>query len=172
MNGTAPGAQSPALPAREALLWLGLVSALSPILMDWVRHLIAEPRSAYAAVFLPLLLHLVWCDSRRAAPRPLALWPLVSALVFALVMVGGGVARYGRLALPVSVIGMGAWLGRPRPAVALLSLWIVPAPGFLMDALVRRLPESVPASLVEVGFPALALISGCAYYAAVLRRIR
>ena len=43
-----------------SLLWLVLAAALSPTLLDWARHVIAEPSVRYAALFVPLLLHLAW----------------------------------------------------------------------------------------------------------------
>ena len=40
---------------RSALLWLGLVGAFSPVVVDLLRHCVAEPWSRYALVFVPML---------------------------------------------------------------------------------------------------------------------
>ncbi len=159
--------------AVACLLWLVLAAALSPTLLDWGRHLVAEPEARYAALFVPLLLHLAWLRPSSEPRRALALWVVILAVLFAFLAVGGGVTRLGRLAVPFAVLGMAAWLGRPGPAVAVLAFFAIPVPHALVDR-VGKLLEFLPqTSLVlepaDAGLGLVALLAGFGYHAAVAR---
>ena len=159
--------------ALQTTLWLGLLAALSPVLLDWARHLAAEPEVRYAAVFIPLGLHLARIQPVPTARRSWGLWLLVAALCFCVLAVGGGVSRFARLGMPFAVLGMAVWLGRPSPAIAALALWTIPVPSFLMQ-MGGRLLEALPALPIalepfDLGLPLAALLSGLAYHAALAR---
>ena len=165
--------QGPVSPARETLLWIALLAALSPVVLDWARHLVAEPAVRYAAVFVPLVLHLARQCPERAPRRPLALWLVVAALALSVLAVGGALSRFGRLAVPLAVCALAAWLGRPKLSVAALALWAIPVPGFLLKTggmLLEKLPSGpLPLTGGDCGLPLAALLSGLAYHAALVR---
>ena len=157
----------------EPLLWLLLMTGLSPVWLDWARHLLAEPAARYAAVFLPISVLLFWRDDERGQRRAWGLWVVACALLVCMLSVGGGVTRVGRLCLPVAVMGMAAWRGRPRVGLALGSLWWVPVPSALVKAsgkLLAVLPTgALELESMDAGLPLAALLSGLAFHAALWR---
>jgi tRNA A-37 threonylcarbamoyl transferase component Bud32 len=154
------------------LLWLVLAVALSPTLLDWFEHLVAEPRARYAALFVPLLLHLAWVRPSSEPRRALALLVVIAAVSFAFLAVGGGVTRMGRLALPFAVLGMAAWLGRPGPAVVGLAFFAIPVPHGVVNK-VGKLLEVLPQTTLvlepaDMGLGLAALLAGFGYHSAVV----
>jgi hypothetical protein len=154
------------------LLWLVLAVALSPTLLDWFQHLVAEPSARYAALFVPLLLHLAWVRPSSEPRRALALFVVVAAVSVAFLAVGGGVTRVGRVAVPFAVLGMAAWLGRPGPAVVGLAFFAIPVPhavvgrfGRLLEALPQTALALEPA---DMGLGLAALLAGFGYHSAVV----
>jgi len=158
-------------PIMEGLLWLLLMGALAPVWLDWGQHLVSLPGARYAALFLPLTALLAWRDRRVGSRNAAALWWVAAALVLSVLAVGSGLTRFARLCLPLAILGMARWRGWPRAEVALMSLWWVPIPSFLMKAsgkLLAALPlESLPLEPMDAGLPLVALLSGLAYWAAI-----
>lgn len=113
-----------------AVLAGALSIGLSPVLYEWGAHLRAEPATRYALIFPLLLLAAV-----RRAPRERPWlrrglpWLAAAAIVEVLAFMGG-VPRYGRLALPLGVIGWLRASGLAPLPVALLAVWLVPVPRF------------------------------------------
>jgi hypothetical protein len=186
---------------RESVLWVALAIALSPVLTDLCKHLVASPWARYALAFplLTLRAFLRGPGRERASADGFVL--LLLALGFELLAVGGGIPREGRLALPLAALGLARARGIPAFAVAALFTWWVPVP----HALVTLGSPYLEASLVNasVGFwqklglvlhvegvravgphgalaldaadggvPLLGLLSGIGWYAATLRGSR
>lgn len=160
-----------AAPAMEGLLWLLLLAALAPVWLDWGQHLISEPGARYAALFLPLTALLAWRERTVRSRNAAALWWVAAALALSVLAVGSGLTRFARLCLPLAILGMARWRGWPRAEVALMTLWWVPIPSFLMKAsgkVLAALPlGSLPLEPMDAGLPLVALLSGLAYWAAL-----
>lgn len=160
MTSESAGGRAPPLdpsrPGRAVLLFAALGFALSPVLLDLGRHVLAEPWARYAAVF-PLLL--AWAALREPGLRRATRWgwALVAAsLALELVAVGGGVARFARPAVPLAVVGLCRALGLASWRGSLLALWIVPIPHFFLLRAGLPLAEAWGA-ICEAGFGALAV---------------
>jgi hypothetical protein len=126
--------EGPARPAPpEALSWLLLVAAFSPVLIDLAEHLRDRPWAAYCLVFVPLF----FAELRRAPRgrrRPHLGWLcLAIALAGELLLVAGGFTRAARPLLPLAALGLGGLVGRPGPRAAALLLAFVPAPHLLVS---------------------------------------
>ena len=132
-RGAAVAASSPGA-LRDLLLWSTLALAFSPLLVDLSAHLRARPWANYGLLFVVLLVVLARRESSRAAPQRDGYLLLAAALVLQAVAVGGGFVRWGRLAIPLGVMGLGRLLGRPSPRVAALAFWAIPLPNFIVDA--------------------------------------
>jgi hypothetical protein len=116
---------------RSALMWLALAVAFSPVLIDLARNFEADA-SAHPTVLTPLLL--AWCGWRGLGVRGRAgrdglLW-IALGTGLEVVGIAGGAWTLARLGLPIAVLGLARWLGRPSLALAALCFWIVPVPHF------------------------------------------
>jgi len=142
------GSVHPVSRPETLLPWLALGVALSPALMELGRHLGAHPWSRY--VLVPLLM-LAWSASRAEPPAPapspassarrlsLGAALLLCALVLEFWGLFAGPPQVARLSLPVGFLGMACWVGRPPLGSALLSIWLVPVPYFLVRSLAPAL---------------------------------
>ncbi|HTF33060.1 MAG TPA: hypothetical protein VK714_05080 [Myxococcota bacterium] len=117
---------------REILLWGALALALSPVLRDIGKHVIAHPWAGYSAVFAALLVLAARHQPQCHRPKVDGYLLLAVGLLVELVGIGGGIDRLARPALPLGVIGLARLLGRPPLAVALLALGMVPVPAFVL----------------------------------------
>jgi hypothetical protein len=136
------------------MLWLALLAAFSPVLVDLVRHLASEPWTRYALVFAPLLAVCVATSGDRSKPSADGyLWLAVGvgAELFALV---GNMARFGRPAFSLGVIGLCRASGVASTRVAALALWLTPVPYLIV---LRFSPELETALLHVVGSAARVL---------------
>lgn len=125
--------------ASPTLLWLGLLFAFSPIVIDLLQHAVAQPWARAALVF-PLLFFL----AARASTAPVGAsrWGLLAmgvGIVIGLLAIGGDVLRIGRVGLAVAAIGLVRARGMGSGPVAMLLLWSIP----------------VPYQVAELGSPAL-----------------
>ncbi len=116
-------------------LWIGLGIALSPSLAELGSHWLAEPSARYSALFVPLWILAAWTDPGPARPRRLGFVFVALGVAISVVAVGGGVARFGRLGIVLSVVGLAVALGAPALPRALLALFIVPVPNAVLSAL-------------------------------------
>lgn len=178
---------------REALFWTGLAIALSPVLNDWLAHA-AREWWARGSVLLALLALLCMAEQREAAaPRRDGYLLLALGLAVALVSVGGGMPRLGRPGAPIAILGMARVLGRPSPLRAASSLFMLPPPKLLMQALpglhgifaalavhlhgdLARVGDDLrfgalllPLEPADGGLPLCALLAGLGWIAAVRR---
>jgi hypothetical protein len=116
------------------VLGLALAAGLSPALLEWARHVAAEPATAYVLTFPLLLL----AASRSTEPTPpdrrLGLLLFALAMAVQVVAFGGGVERVGRLAIPLAIIGFLRFTGAASLAPAALAAFIVPVPHALASA--------------------------------------
>lgn len=163
MASAAPESEAVAPPfersrLREGALWVLLLGATSPVLVDLVRHLTAEPWALYSLVFWVLF-------ARELARRPEERRPQRSgyallALAFALelAMLRAGWPRMARPAVALAAIGLARALGHPRPALALTALWAVPIPNAIVEFgspdLERAIFAGVSATLRRAGVEA------------------
>lgn len=121
--------------ARAALPWLALAAALSGVLLDLASHAIAQPWAA--PVFASLALSCaLWVRSPAVRPIAPALGWVLAALagVAGALLAAADAARFGRLALPLAVVGLALRTGKPSLGLALGSVWLVPLPHALLRA--------------------------------------
>lgn len=126
--------------------WLALLAAFSPVLADLIRHLASEPWARYAFVFAPLLAVCVVTSRdrcRRSADGYLWLAVGVGIEFFALV---GNMARFGRPAFALGVIGLCRAFGLASTRVAALALWLTPVPRFILT----RFSPEVETALLDL----------------------
>lgn len=119
----------------HTVLWVALAAALSASLIDLAIHVGATSWARGTLIF-PLLF--AYCAARDTSPqRPSrdGLLPLVLGVALSLVAVGGGMARVGRPGIALAVIGLARLTGRPSLGVALLSIWWIPLPTQIIEAL-------------------------------------
>ena len=176
--------------------WLGLAAlfALSPILVDWGFHLVETPSSRYAALFPVLYLIGIRHDARERVRKD---GYLLLALAIALVIlsVGGGFTRWGRIAVPITLVAMIRLSGLASTRGALTMLWFVPVPHFIemlaWPELVLFYAQSLPGLTIslesarvvlgsgvsvlqlapaDAGLPLMASLSGISYFASWQRR--
>jgi len=108
--------------------WLALAICFSPTLFDLARNLARDPGDR-ATLLTPLLLALLWRSRPGPARRPG--WALLLATTGAALEVLGiatGTSTFGRLGLPIAIIGLALWTGAPAVSVAALSFFLVPLP--------------------------------------------
>jgi len=181
---------------RNAVLWLGLVGAFSPVVVDLLRHCAEEPWARYALVFGPLLA--VCVRQSRAGARASAdgyLWLAVGVLI-ELVAIRADALRMARPGLALAVIGLCRAFGFAPTRAAALALWLIPVPSMLLWFFSPQLEMAVPRLVVpwvgalgaplslqgsrvlgssgvlvfrpsDGGLPLAALLSGLGWYAAV-----
>jgi len=182
-----------------ALLWLGLLVAFSPVLVNLVQHLEEEAWARYVLVFPFLLALCIAQDSSRPRASALGYVALTLGILIELVAIGGSTMVYARPALPLAVIGLCAAFGLASTRTALLACWVIPVPHQVLrmvspeleTALLRpvtglldavgaelRLEGSrvlAPAGELEVfdfdgGLTLVALLVGLGWYAGLRRR--
>lgn len=135
------------------VLWLALFAGLSPTLLDLARHWIREPWALPSACFVPLWLLAVRGEGggRRRPGAGLAL--IGAGLGIAAFAAASGSARFGRFGIPLAVVGLALWIGRPSPARAALAAWWIPMPHVVQTrvfGLLSPLAERLAAGLAEV----------------------
>lgn len=125
---------------RTWLPWLGLSLACSPAIVRWANQLLLDPPHRYVLLVLPLVALLLLHERRvpRALGAPsrsgrLAGWASL-ALGFVAQLVGAASASafVANVGLPLSILGVGLIVGRPRPEILLLTFGLVPIPGFVL----------------------------------------
>jgi len=191
-------------PARQpllsnAVLLCAVGFAFSPVIVDLARHLVADPWSRYSAIFLPLLVVTAAREETTPPPHRAGYAWLVLGLAIALIAVAGGEPRFGRVGLPLGIIGLcrargfGSWRTLP------LAFWIVPIPNALnslgspeIETLYLRLAAAVTGvfgstiaieqatasaggavlelSGADAGLSLVALLSGLGWYASLRAR--
>jgi hypothetical protein len=117
---------------RSAVLWLGLVGAVSPVVADLLSHWAAEPWARYALVFVPLLAVCVW--QSRAGARKSAdgyLW-LLAGILIELVAIRADAIRMARPGLALAVIGLCRAFGLASASASALALWLIPVPSMIL----------------------------------------
>lgn len=112
------------------LLALAALFALSPILLDWALHLADTPSARYAALF-PVLYWLGVRHEPRERGRKDGYLLLALGVVIVILTVGGGFTRWGRIAVPITLIAMIRLSGLGSTRGALTMLWFVPLPHFV-----------------------------------------
>lgn len=171
--GSRSSEQAKASLATSPSVWIALAVAFSPVLIDLARHLLAAPWARGALVF-PWLVWLAARVDRPAGSPPLGRhWvglALGAALVLQVVAIGGDAVRVARVGL-VLAAALALWgTGTVGLRSAILALWILPVPSFVMEALspnlevaVARLAALGPAVSVgttSAGDPALSTAAG------------
>lgn len=137
------------------LLWIGLLVALSPSLVELAGHWLAEPWSRYSALFVPLWVACALGDPGPPRPHRDGYALVALGVALCLVAVGGDMGRFGRPGIALAAIGMARVIGAPSLPRALLAAWVVPVPSFLLGAVPGV--ERVTAQGVAVGAHALGL---------------
>jgi len=132
---SAPG-QREVRPLRRGAalaLWVGLLVAFSPTLLDLVRHLAENPWARYAALFPLLFARCALREPRRpTGHRDGSLW-VVLGMAMELFGILAGATRIGRVGLALAAIGLcrrfafASW-----PSLVLLAL-AVPLPSVVLD---------------------------------------
>ena len=136
---------------RDLAVWVALLLALSPSLVDLAAHWVAQPWARPSAIFAPLWLLSVWRDRSPRRPHRDGYLLLALGLGIALACVGGGMARLGRPGIPLAMVGLARVLGRPALSRALVAIWMIPVP----DAITNALSPGLEA-VVGMGAAALA----------------
>ncbi len=116
-------------------IWLVLLVAFSPVLLDLVGHLKSNPWSRTVLIF-PWLAWVAARSDRGALrdPTTTVIWgALVFALAFELVAISGDVLRIARVGMGVGLVGLIWGAGWARPVPALLLVWAIPLPNVLLD---------------------------------------
>jgi hypothetical protein len=176
------------------LAWPALLVAFSPVLLELLRHVAAEPHARYVLVFAPLLTIAIVTSRDRVQPSSRGYVLLALAIVFEFFALRGDLARFARPAFALGTIGLCQVQGLAPLRTAALALWLTPVPSFVMSGLGLQtallgvalplanlfgaglsLEESTvvfPSGALEVqpsdgGLPLAALFSGLAWYASV-----
>lgn len=129
---------------RTPLLWIALIAAISPSLIDLGHHFLASPWTWYC-LFFPGLFFAVARNEPQGQRRHLwGLALLLGGLALTLLpsLGGGELIRYGRPGIPLSVIGLALFAGRPSLQVSLMALWIIPIPSAALkiaDPIINKL---------------------------------
>ncbi|MEZ4218700.1 MAG: hypothetical protein R3E88_19665 [Myxococcota bacterium] len=119
-------------PPSSAVAGLALAAALSPVLVDLVRHAAANA-FATPCLFFAVALVVAAARARREPPRAPALGLALAGVagVAGALLAAADWPRFGRLALPLGVLGLAFRTGRPTPRAAVLAIWLVPLPHFV-----------------------------------------
>lgn len=129
-----------------------LLAAFSPVVVDLLSHLAAEPWAVYPVAFW-LLFAREYGRAAPGAPRPRTAWILLAAgLVLELLMLRAGWPRMARPGLVAAAFGVTCLVGHPAPLRASLLLWCIPVPYFVLAI-------GHPTTLRVLGAPAAALVS-------------
>jgi hypothetical protein len=120
---------------RELVLWAALGIALSPSLVAITRLWVDEPWARPSALFFGLAIATAAREQASRDPRRDGFLLVGIGVVLGVLAAGGGLARLGRPAFAVAVVGLARALGRPSPATALLAVWAIPLPFALFVAL-------------------------------------
>jgi len=140
---------------RDLALWVALLLALSPSLVDLAAHQVAQPWARPSAIFAPLWALAALRDRSPRRPHRDGYLLLAVGVGIALACVGGGMARLGRPGIPIAMVGLARALGRPSLPRALLAVWMIPVP----DAITKALSPGLEAA-VGMGAAALARALG------------
>jgi len=119
---------------QTKLLWLALLVAMSPTLVDLGRHHLVSPWAHYSLLF-PFLLGALAREEQLARPQPGLGYALTFSGLFLTILpslAGTELIRFARPGIPIAVIGMAYLLGRPSLPVSLLALWMIPIPSALL----------------------------------------
>jgi hypothetical protein len=154
--------------AQSLALAAALVLGLSPALREWALHLLDEPATRYVLVPFALLVHAVWRTPREPARLAAGLPWIAAAILVELVASGGGLARYGRVALPLGIVGGLRATGLAPTPVAALAFFIVPVPRFLAQ-LGSLDPQRLWAGLAEALVPGSAEVLGLDHWDSGMR---
>jgi hypothetical protein len=104
------------------------------VIVDMAENLMAEPVDRHTLV-AGLLLSLCWRRSLTDGQggRDGALW-LALGVALEFLGIAAGSWSIARLGLPIGVLGLARLLGAPGLRVAMLSVWLIPIPFFLISA--------------------------------------
>ena len=124
-------------PRWRVVIWLVLLGAFSPVLIDLSRHVESHPWAGTAVVF-PWL---AWVAARSnpaadRAPRTSIVWgALLFALLLEVVAVSGDAPRIARVGFVIGLVGLVWGAGWAKPIPALVLIWVVPLPTMLLEIL-------------------------------------
>lgn len=124
-------------PRWRVVIWIVLLGAFSPVLLDLSRHIAAHPWAGTAVVF-PWL---AWIATRSnppvdRRPRTSIVWgALIFALVLEIVAMSGAAPRIARVGFVVGLLGVVWGAGWAKSTPALVLIWIVPLPTMLFEIL-------------------------------------
>ena len=124
---------APKASATNWILWGALLLAFSPVLADQGQHWLDSEWSRYSILFVPLLAWAVYRSPAQEPRRKLGLALVAFSLVIELVVARGAMIELARPAFSLAVIGLVVATGLAPVRTALLALWIVPIPSFLID---------------------------------------
>jgi len=145
---TQPG---PRESTRTASLWIALLVAFSPVLVDFAQHLIANPWALYTLIF-PMLF--ARCAARRSAPFRKhwdgAIW-IARALLLELFAILVGMLRAGRVAVLIACVGLCRRFALASGPTLVLLLFSVPVP----TRLLKLTSPELPGALLDVAGHAL-----------------
>ncbi len=150
--------------STDRAAWIALLVAFSPAWIELGQHLRARSEDRYVVVPLAALALLAWRE-RRASPNPFRPRVAVAAGALAalllLIGIAGSASLLSRLSLPVAMFALAALLGRPRPAVLVLALALLPVPGSLLYLTSPGLESSIAtlaaSMLSAIGFEVAAV---------------
>lgn len=113
----------------DAWLWLALLVGFSPVIAEFVRGF-ASGSSPPSTLLAPILIGVsLWRGAQLAdGPRRAGLALIAAGLLFQLVGIATRTWTFAWLGLPIAVLGMSLWLGRPSWRVAALAFGLVPVP--------------------------------------------
>lgn len=141
---------------RAILLWVALLFAFSPILLDLARHLIENPWARYTALF-PLLF--VRC-ALRESEKPAEHWDgvvwIAIALAVELLAVTAGNLRAGRVSVLIACFGLCRRFAFASTPTFVLLLFAIPIPTSALKLASPELPsallDTAGTSLLQLGF--------------------
>ena len=151
-----------ARPLLTPLRGLALAVAFSPALLDLGRQVATEPWARAVLVVPWLLLLAARVDRPQDAPRhgrSIVIACLASALLLQVVAIGGDALRLARGGVVIAFAGTLWASGTVGPRAAILSLWLLPVPSFVVDAMSPALEISfgrLLAALPDLAFEATA----------------
>lgn len=155
------------MPPRQTWLpWLGLALASSPAIASLARQLLVETPHRYTLLAL-LLTGLALAFGPEAESetsvaaargrRPLGWLALAFGFAAQLVGVAASSGFLANVGIPLALIGVGLIVGRPRIDVLLLTLGLIPIPGFLLamgsPTVESHLGEGLASLFAVAGWP-------------------